>query len=94
MAMQAQDTMISELEDGTVRFVAKGEVLPDSHELVRRDVDAQKANPARTPLFRKLDLGEEEDERAASRAQAQKGTTGEGSHRPAEAPKAKARGRA
>lgn len=53
MPMQAQDTFVTVLNDGTERFVAKGEVLSDSHELVKRD---QKGAGV---LFRKLDLGDE-----------------------------------
>ena len=53
MAMQAQDTFVAVLNDGTERLVAKGEVLPDSHELVKRDAKGAGL------LFRPLDLGEE-----------------------------------
>lgn len=52
MPMQAQDTFVTVLNDGTERFVAKGEVLSDSHELVKRD---QKGAGV---LFRPLDLGD------------------------------------
>jgi hypothetical protein len=37
MAQQAQDTFVAVLGDGTERLVTKGELLPDSHELVKRD---------------------------------------------------------
>jgi hypothetical protein len=37
MAQQAQDTFVAVLADGTERLVTKGEMLPDSHELVKRD---------------------------------------------------------
>ena len=37
MAQQAQDTFVAQMDDGTERLVTRGEVLPDSHELVRRD---------------------------------------------------------
>jgi len=58
--MQAQDTFVAVLDDGTERFVVKGDPFPDNHELVKRDLAASKDNPTRTPLFRPLDLGEEE----------------------------------
>lgn len=61
MAQQAQDTFVAVLNDATERFVAKGEVLPDKHELVLRDQAASKDNPDRTPLFRPLDLDGEGD---------------------------------
>jgi len=60
VAQQAQDTFVAVLDDGTERFVSKGEPFSDSHELVRRDVAATKATPGRLPLFRPLDLGEDE----------------------------------
>jgi hypothetical protein len=37
MAQQAQDTFVGVLDDGSERLVTRGEVLPDSHELVKRD---------------------------------------------------------
>ena len=55
---QAQDTFVGALDDGTERLVTKGEPLPESHELVKRDVAAGKGNPGRVPLFRVLDAGE------------------------------------
>jgi hypothetical protein len=48
---QAQDSFVAVLGDGTERFVSKGEVFPDSHELVKRD--------GKGLLFRPMDLGEE-----------------------------------
>jgi hypothetical protein len=57
---QAQDTFVAGLEDGTERLVAKGEPLPETHELVKRDLAAAKADPGRTALFRLLDTGEPE----------------------------------
>jgi hypothetical protein len=53
MAQQAMDTFMAVLKDGSQRLVTKGEVLPDGHELVKRDQDGG------GQLFRKLDLGEE-----------------------------------
>lgn len=54
MAKQAQDTFVAQLRDGTIRRVTKGEVLPDRHELVKRDAEGSGT------LFRDLDLGEDE----------------------------------
>jgi hypothetical protein len=54
MAKQAMDTFVAMLDDGSQRFVTKGEVFPDKHELVKRDA----ANSG--TLFRDLDLGDEE----------------------------------
>jgi hypothetical protein len=54
VAQQAQDTFVAVLKDGTERFVAKGDVLPDGHELVKRD------QAGAGVLFKKLDLGEDE----------------------------------
>lgn len=51
----AQDTFYAGLEDGGERLVVKGEPLPESHELVKRDLAACKADKDRTPLFRLLD---------------------------------------
>jgi hypothetical protein len=60
MAKQAQDTFVAELKDGTIRRVTKGEVLPDRHELVKRDMEGSGT------LFRDLDLGEDEKPPAKS----------------------------
>lgn len=54
MAQQAQDTFVAELKDGTPLRVARGEVFPDSHELVKRD------QAGSGTLFKPLDLGEDE----------------------------------
>jgi hypothetical protein len=54
MAMQAMDSFVAELKDGSQVRVMKGEVLPDKHELVIRD---QKGSGT---LFRALDLDGEE----------------------------------
>jgi hypothetical protein len=37
MAQQAMDTFVAVMDDGSERLVTKGEMLPDSHELVQRD---------------------------------------------------------
>ena len=57
---QAQDTFVAGLEDGTEKLVVKGEPYPETHELVKRDLAAAKADPGRLPLFRLLDAGEPE----------------------------------
>lgn len=57
MAKQARETFVAELADGTIRRVTAGEVLPNSHELVKRDMDPEKGAGN---LFRDLDLGEDE----------------------------------
>ena len=51
---QAQDTFVAGLDGGTERLVSKGEALPETHELVKRDLAASKASPDRLPLFRPL----------------------------------------
>jgi hypothetical protein len=53
MPMQAMDSFVAALKDGSEIRVMKGEVLPDKHELVIRD---QKGSGT---LFRALDLGED-----------------------------------
>ncbi|HEY2060038.1 MAG TPA: hypothetical protein VGH57_16840 [Amycolatopsis sp.] len=67
MAQQAQDTFVTTLADGTERLVAKGDVLPDSHELVKRDAKGSGL------LFRPLNVDGDE---APAKAAAQKGTSG------------------
>lgn len=52
---RAQDTFVADLDDGTSVRVSKGEVLPDGHELVKRDAAGAGV------LFRPLDMGEEEE---------------------------------
>jgi hypothetical protein len=54
MAHQAQDTFVAQMDDGSMRYVTKGEVLPDKHELVKRD------QAGTGLLFRPLDLDGEE----------------------------------
>jgi len=51
---RAQDTFVADLEDGTAVRVVKGEVLPEGHELVKRDMAGT------GQLFKPLDTGEEE----------------------------------
>lgn len=51
---QALDTFVAGLGDGTERLVTKGEPLPESHELVKRDLAAASSDPSRMPLFRAL----------------------------------------
>jgi hypothetical protein len=55
---QALDTFVAGMGDGTERLVTKGDPLPETHELVRRDLAALKDNPGRVALFRPLDDGE------------------------------------
>ena len=58
MAYQAIQSFSAEFGDGRPALaVSKGEVFPDGHELVRRDLDT---GGGRQPgqLFKKLDLGE------------------------------------
>lgn len=55
---RALDTFAAELEDGAHALVSKGDTLPGSHELVKRDLAAQKADKSRMPLFAQLDQGE------------------------------------
>ena len=50
MAQQAQDTFVADLESGPL-FVAKGQVFPDKHPVVKLDA-------GRGLLFRPLDLGD------------------------------------
>ena len=60
MAYQAVQSFSAEFPDGRPALaVNKGEIFPDGHELVRRDLDE---SGGRQPgqLFKKLDLGEEE----------------------------------
>ena len=52
MAYQAQDTFVADLKDGSTRRVTRGEVFPDGHELVKRDLAGSQT------LFKPLDLGE------------------------------------
>ncbi|HSZ41803.1 MAG TPA: hypothetical protein VK817_17750 [Trebonia sp.] len=51
--MKAQDTFVAVLDDGTTAFVTKGDTLPATHELVKRDAGSGK-------LFQPLDTGEDE----------------------------------
>jgi|HubBroStandDraft_2_1064218.scaffolds.fasta_scaffold128048_3 hypothetical protein len=51
--MRAQDTFVAQLGDGTQAFVTKGDTLPDTHELVKRDADGSGI------LFKPLDEPEE-----------------------------------
>jgi hypothetical protein len=53
MAMQAQDTFVAELKTGPL-FVAKGQVFADGHEVVKLDA-------GRGLLFKRLDLGDEDE---------------------------------
>ena len=92
MAMVAQDTFVARLDNGTEQTVAKGQAFPNSHELVRRDLEAQRANPERIQLFRPLDLGDEEAPKSAARTEAPEPEVKAGT--PAKAAAAKAEGAA
>jgi hypothetical protein len=52
--MKAQDTFVAMLGDGSQKFVTKGDTLPDSHELVKRDLAGGGL------LFSPLDTGDDE----------------------------------
>jgi hypothetical protein len=67
MAHQAQDTFVADLDDGTILRVARGEVFPDNHPLVKRD------QAGAGVLFKPLDLGEAADQTPKPRARAAKG---------------------
>jgi hypothetical protein len=64
MAKQARETFVAELDDGTIRRVTAGEVLPNSHELVKRDMDPKTGGGN---LFRDLDLGEDDAPKPSTR---------------------------
>ena len=72
---QAQDTFVAGLQDGTEKLVVKGEPYPETHERVKRDLDALAETKDRVPLFRLLDGGEPEPvtKSRAARAAAPKG---------------------
>lgn len=59
---RAQDTFVADLKDGTSVRVVKGEVLPEGHELVKRDAAGS------GQLFRPLDTGEDEAPAPKARA--------------------------
>lgn len=73
---RAQDTFVAGMPDGTEHLVRKGEPLPESHELVKRDQEACKADKDRLPLFAPLDDGEPEQPAAKPRQAARKGASG------------------
>lgn len=67
---RAQDTFTADLADHTQVRVVKGEPLPGTHELVKRDADAAKAAAKggvdRVPLFLPMDDGEDDEAPAKS----------------------------
>lgn len=65
MAQQAQDTFVAVLADGSERLVTRGDVLADSHELVKRDAKGGAG------LFRPLNIDGEEPAAKASKAKAE-----------------------
>ena len=75
---RARQQFNADMPDGSQRTVHIGEVLPGSHELVKRDLDgataAVKAGVDRDALFEPLDSGEDEAEPAPpKRARTAKG---------------------
>lgn len=70
--MRAQDTFVAQLKDGTQRMVTKGETLPDSHELVKRDLAGSGT------LFKALDQDEEAAPKSPAKAAAPKVTRAAG----------------
>jgi hypothetical protein len=64
---QAQDTFVADLDDGTVMRVVKGDYLPDSHPLVRRDADGSGT------LFKQAYLSEDETPKPAVKPAAKRG---------------------
>jgi hypothetical protein len=53
--MQATDTFVATMENGSDHLITKGQVLPFGHPLVKRDRDGSGT------LFRPLDLGGEDE---------------------------------
>lgn len=70
---RAQDTFVADLKDGTSVRVVKGDVLPEGHELVKRD------QAGAGHLFRPLDSGEEEPAPKPAVARAAAKVTGKAS---------------
>ncbi len=66
---RARQQFNADMPDGSQRTVHLGEVLPGSHELVKRDLDgataAARAGIDRDALFEPLDSGEDEAPKAA-----------------------------
>jgi hypothetical protein len=62
---QSRDTFMAMLDDGSFMSVAKGDYLPDGHELVKRDQDPDKGSGG---LFKHADFGEDERPPAKSLA--------------------------
>ena len=65
----AQDTFNADLEGGGIMTVTKGEVLPDTHELVKRDA-------AGTGTLFKLMAGQEDEPAAKKTTRAAKSAGG------------------
>jgi hypothetical protein len=70
---RAQDTFVADLKDGTSIRVVKGDVLPEGHELVKRD------QAGAGQLFRPLDSGEEDPAPKSAAARAAAKVTGKAS---------------
>lgn len=69
---RAQDTFVAGMPDGTEQLVKKGDPLPETHELVKRDLEASKGNSGRVPLFALLDDGEDASPAKPARPAARK----------------------
>jgi hypothetical protein len=73
---RARQQFNADMPDGSQKTVHIGEVLPGSHELVKRDLDAAtaavKAGTGRDALFEPLDSGEEEVPEEAPKARGRK----------------------
>ena len=63
---QAQDTFVAEMADGSQVRVAKGEFLPEGHELVKRD------QACGGQLFKQVYLAEDEKPQPAPKGRAAK----------------------
>jgi hypothetical protein len=77
---RARQQFNADMPDGSQRTVHLGEVLPGSHDLVKRDLEgataAVKAGIDRDALFEPLDAGVEEEPapKAAKAAASRRGT--------------------
>jgi|HubBroStandDraft_6_1064221.scaffolds.fasta_scaffold00062_52 hypothetical protein len=82
--MQATDTFVATMEDGSDHLVTKGQVLPFGHPLVKRDRDGSGT------LFRPLDLGAEDEPDEEPKS----GPEAKAPQEPVKAPPARAAGKA
>jgi hypothetical protein len=63
--MQATDTFVATMRDGSDQLVTKGQILSFGHELVKRDREGTGT------LFRPLDLGDNDERPDKSTAEAE-----------------------